>query len=105
MFFLLPDNKNVSSLEHMLRFAKFIINIKELNPWWVKMLHIHTVILFFMCFQVEMKIKVLEAKHQEEKLKMQQTHDADVEKVRIKTKRWWRMSAHYTNIEDYYIFN
>lgn len=32
-----------------------------------------------------MKIKVLEAKHQEEKLKMQQRHDADVEKVRIKT--------------------
>ncbi len=31
-----------------------------------------------------MKIKVLEAKHQEEKLKMQQRHDADVEKVRIK---------------------
>ncbi|XP_069005276.1 centrosomal protein of 112 kDa [Embiotoca jacksoni] len=29
----------------------------------------------------EMKIKVLEAKHQEEKLKMQQRHDADVEKI------------------------
>ena len=40
-----------------------------------------------MCFQIEMKIKVLEAKHQEEKLKMQQRHDADVEKVRIKTER------------------
>lgn len=38
-----------------------------------------------MCLQTEMKIKVLEAKHQEEKLKMQQRHDADVEKVRIKT--------------------
>lgn len=32
-----------------------------------------------------MKFKVLEAKHQEEKLKMQQRHDADVEKVRMKT--------------------
>ncbi|XP_070398835.1 centrosomal protein of 112 kDa isoform X2 [Nothobranchius furzeri] len=29
----------------------------------------------------EMKIKVLEAKHQEEKLRMQQRHDADVEKI------------------------
>ncbi|KAM6905325.1 centrosomal protein of 112 kDa [Xenentodon cancila] len=29
----------------------------------------------------DMKIKVLEAKHQEEKLKMQQRHDADVEKI------------------------
>uniref|UniRef100_A0A3P8RIJ1 DUF4485 domain-containing protein n=1 Tax=Astatotilapia calliptera TaxID=8154 RepID=A0A3P8RIJ1_ASTCA len=29
----------------------------------------------------EMKIKVLEAKHQEEKLKMQQRHDAEVEKI------------------------
>ncbi|XP_051244813.1 centrosomal protein of 112 kDa isoform X2 [Dicentrarchus labrax] len=29
----------------------------------------------------ETKIKVLEAKHQEEKLKMQQRHDADVEKI------------------------
>uniref|UniRef100_A0A3B3VLV1 Centrosomal protein 112 n=1 Tax=Poecilia latipinna TaxID=48699 RepID=A0A3B3VLV1_9TELE len=29
----------------------------------------------------EMKIKLLEAKHQEEKLKMQQRHDADVEKI------------------------
>ncbi|XP_029014904.1 centrosomal protein of 112 kDa isoform X2 [Betta splendens] len=31
--------------------------------------------------EVEMKIKVLEAKHQEEKLKMQQRHDVDVEKI------------------------
>ncbi|XP_019132830.2 centrosomal protein of 112 kDa isoform X1 [Larimichthys crocea] len=31
--------------------------------------------------ETEMKIKVLEAKHQEEKLKMQQRHDADVEKI------------------------
>uniref|UniRef100_A0A671X2K1 Centrosomal protein 112 n=1 Tax=Sparus aurata TaxID=8175 RepID=A0A671X2K1_SPAAU len=29
----------------------------------------------------EMKIKVLEAKHQEEKLRLQQRHDADVEKI------------------------
>ncbi|XP_037647681.1 centrosomal protein of 112 kDa [Sebastes umbrosus] len=29
----------------------------------------------------EMKMKVLESKHQEEKLKMQQRHDADVEKI------------------------
>ncbi|KAK9535053.1 hypothetical protein VZT92_007458 [Zoarces viviparus] len=29
----------------------------------------------------EMKIKVLESRHQEEKLKMQQRHDADVEKI------------------------
>uniref|UniRef100_A0A3Q2EFW2 Centrosomal protein 112 n=1 Tax=Cyprinodon variegatus TaxID=28743 RepID=A0A3Q2EFW2_CYPVA len=35
----------------------------------------------FLCSQTEMKIKVLEAKHQEEKLKMQQRHDADVEKI------------------------
>lgn len=32
-----------------------------------------------------MKIKVLEAKHQEETLKMQQRHDADVEKVRVRS--------------------
>uniref|UniRef100_A0A667YY54 Centrosomal protein 112 n=1 Tax=Myripristis murdjan TaxID=586833 RepID=A0A667YY54_9TELE len=32
-------------------------------------------------FQIEMKIKVLEAKHQEEKLKIQQRHDADVQKI------------------------
>ncbi|KAM7386838.1 hypothetical protein PAMA_009460 [Pampus argenteus] len=31
--------------------------------------------------EIEMKIKVLEAKHQEEKLMMQQRHDADVEKI------------------------
>ncbi|XP_037834665.1 centrosomal protein of 112 kDa isoform X2 [Kryptolebias marmoratus] len=31
--------------------------------------------------ETEMKIKVLEAKHQEEKLRMQQRHDADVEKI------------------------
>ncbi|XP_074552561.1 centrosomal protein of 112 kDa-like isoform X1 [Halichoeres trimaculatus] len=31
--------------------------------------------------EVEMKIKVLESKHQEEKLRMQQRHDADVEKI------------------------
>ncbi|XP_029997601.1 centrosomal protein of 112 kDa isoform X2 [Sphaeramia orbicularis] len=31
--------------------------------------------------ETEMRIKVLEAKHQEEKLKMQQRHDADVEKI------------------------
>ncbi|KAK7940340.1 hypothetical protein WMY93_003666 [Mugilogobius chulae] len=31
--------------------------------------------------EVEMKMKVLEAKHQEEKLKMQQRHDGDVEKI------------------------
>ncbi|XP_078125983.1 centrosomal protein of 112 kDa isoform X1 [Sander vitreus] len=30
---------------------------------------------------IDMKIKVLESKHQEEKLKMQQRHDADVEKI------------------------
>ncbi|XP_042361086.1 centrosomal protein of 112 kDa isoform X2 [Plectropomus leopardus] len=31
--------------------------------------------------ETEMKIKVLESKHQEEKLRMQQRHDADVEKI------------------------
>ncbi|XP_028267531.1 centrosomal protein of 112 kDa isoform X2 [Parambassis ranga] len=31
--------------------------------------------------ETEMKIKVLEAKHQEEKLRMQHRHDADVEKI------------------------
>ncbi|XP_029913789.1 centrosomal protein of 112 kDa isoform X2 [Myripristis murdjan] len=31
--------------------------------------------------EIEMKIKVLEAKHQEEKLKIQQRHDADVQKI------------------------
>ncbi|XP_072299473.1 centrosomal protein of 112 kDa [Eucyclogobius newberryi] len=31
--------------------------------------------------EAEMKMKVLEAKHQEEKLKMQQRHDGDVEKI------------------------
>ncbi|KAM9391803.1 centrosomal protein of 112 kDa [Pholidichthys leucotaenia] len=31
--------------------------------------------------EIEMKIKVLEAKHQEEKLILQQKHDADVEKI------------------------
>ncbi|XP_030264210.1 centrosomal protein of 112 kDa isoform X2 [Sparus aurata] len=33
------------------------------------------------CTTTEMKIKVLEAKHQEEKLRLQQRHDADVEKI------------------------
>ncbi|MED6251547.1 hypothetical protein ATANTOWER_032531, partial [Ataeniobius toweri] len=37
--------------------------------------------------ETEMKIKVLEAKHQEEKLKMQQRHDTDVEKARMKNMR------------------
>uniref|UniRef100_A0AAR2KU02 DUF4485 domain-containing protein n=1 Tax=Pygocentrus nattereri TaxID=42514 RepID=A0AAR2KU02_PYGNA len=32
-------------------------------------------------FQTEMRTKVLEAKHQEEKLKLQQKHDADVQKI------------------------
>ncbi|KAM3863887.1 centrosomal protein of 112 kDa [Diretmus argenteus] len=31
--------------------------------------------------EIEMKIKVLEAKHQEEKLKLQQRHDTDVQKI------------------------
>ncbi|KAM4598291.1 centrosomal protein of 112 kDa [Polymixia lowei] len=31
--------------------------------------------------EIEMKIKVVEAKHQEEKLKMQQRHDTDVQKI------------------------
>ncbi|GLD66148.1 centrosomal protein of 112 kDa-like protein, partial [Lates japonicus] len=31
--------------------------------------------------EIEMKLKILESKHQEEKLKMQQRHDADVEKI------------------------
>uniref|UniRef100_A0A4W4DQE1 DUF4485 domain-containing protein n=1 Tax=Electrophorus electricus TaxID=8005 RepID=A0A4W4DQE1_ELEEL len=31
--------------------------------------------------QIEMRTKVLEAKHQEEKLKLQQRHDADVQKI------------------------
>ncbi|XP_024920346.1 centrosomal protein of 112 kDa isoform X1 [Cynoglossus semilaevis] len=31
--------------------------------------------------EIEMKVRVLESKHQEEKLKMQQRHDADVEKI------------------------
>ncbi|XP_066497855.1 centrosomal protein of 112 kDa isoform X3 [Hoplias malabaricus] len=31
--------------------------------------------------EIEMKTKVLEAKHQEEKLKLQQKHDADVQKI------------------------
>lgn len=51
-----------------------------------------------MCFQIEMKIKVLEAKHQEEKLKMQQRHDADVEKVRRKK------LAPVTVMDDYFTF-
>uniref|UniRef100_A0A3B4Z4I2 Centrosomal protein 112 n=1 Tax=Seriola lalandi dorsalis TaxID=1841481 RepID=A0A3B4Z4I2_SERLL len=38
-------------------------------------------IWFSAFFQIEMKIKVLESKHQEEKLKMQQRHDADVQKI------------------------
>uniref|UniRef100_A0A3P8SYN9 Centrosomal protein 112 n=1 Tax=Amphiprion percula TaxID=161767 RepID=A0A3P8SYN9_AMPPE len=38
-------------------------------------------VLGSMQLSTDMKIKVLEAKHQEEKLKMQQRHDADVEKI------------------------
>lgn len=41
-----------------------------------------------LCVSVQaerLKTKVLEAKHQEEKLKMQQRHDADVQKVRVLT--------------------
>ncbi|XP_056144442.1 centrosomal protein of 112 kDa [Lampris incognitus] len=37
--------------------------------------------LFIQSKEIEMKVKVLEAKHQEEKLKMQQRHDADVQKI------------------------
>uniref|UniRef100_A0A8C7XJ75 Centrosomal protein 112 n=1 Tax=Oryzias sinensis TaxID=183150 RepID=A0A8C7XJ75_9TELE len=33
------------------------------------------------CSQTDVQIKVLEAKHQEEKLKLQQRHDADIEKI------------------------
>lgn len=53
------------------------------------MVHSNTHVTFgFLCVhQIEMKIKVQESKHQEEKLKMQQRHDADVEKVRNQTER------------------
>lgn len=40
----------------------------------------HDTVLYF--FQSDVKLRLLEAKHQEEKLMMQQRHDADVEKVR-----------------------
>lgn len=42
-------------------------------------------LVFHCVFQTDIKFKVLEAKHQEEKLKLQQRHDGDVEKVRLKT--------------------
>lgn len=41
--------------------------------------------VFHCVFQTDIKFRVLEAKHQEEKLKLQQRHDGDVEKVRLKT--------------------
>lgn len=44
-----------------------------------------SVMVLCVSVQAEMKTKVLEAKHQEEKLKMQQKHDADVQKVRVLT--------------------
>uniref|UniRef100_A0AAZ3SNS0 Centrosomal protein 112 n=1 Tax=Oncorhynchus tshawytscha TaxID=74940 RepID=A0AAZ3SNS0_ONCTS len=40
-----------------------------------------SVMVLCVSVQAEMKTKVLEAKHQEEKLKMQQKHDADVQKI------------------------
>lgn len=42
-------------------------------------------LVFHCVFQTDIKFKVLEAKHQEEKLKLQQRHDGDVEKVGLKT--------------------
>lgn len=42
-------------------------------------------LVFHCVFQTDIKFRVLEAKHQEEKLKLQQRHDGDVEKVRLKT--------------------
>uniref|UniRef100_A0AAY5L3Y7 DUF4485 domain-containing protein n=1 Tax=Esox lucius TaxID=8010 RepID=A0AAY5L3Y7_ESOLU len=41
----------------------------------------HLYIQIVCSLKAEMKTKVLEAKHQEEKLKMQQKHDADVQKI------------------------
>lgn len=43
--------------------------------------------LLSLCSQTDVRLRVLEAKHQEEKLKMQQRHDAEVEKVRRETRR------------------
>lgn len=52
-----------------------------------------SVMVLCVSVQAEMKTKVLEAKHQEEKLKMQQRHDADVQKVKVLTD----LSIHYFN--------
>uniref|UniRef100_A0A3B4B8P6 Centrosomal protein 112 n=1 Tax=Periophthalmus magnuspinnatus TaxID=409849 RepID=A0A3B4B8P6_9GOBI len=43
--------------------------------------HLNTRYSYVLYFQAELKMKVLEAKHQEEKLKMQQRHDGDIEKI------------------------
>uniref|UniRef100_A0A673C8B2 Centrosomal protein 112 n=1 Tax=Sphaeramia orbicularis TaxID=375764 RepID=A0A673C8B2_9TELE len=53
------------------------------EPGTLKTLPTYMVMTNLQLLQVEelFRIKVLEAKHQEEKLKMQQRHDADVEKI------------------------
>lgn len=72
--------------------TSFPIWKQKLNHWRVRsgsQCCTYDMCLFFfcVCFQIEMKLKILESKHQEEKLKMQQRHDADVEKVRILSER------------------
>uniref|UniRef100_A0A8C7XMG2 Centrosomal protein 112 n=1 Tax=Oryzias sinensis TaxID=183150 RepID=A0A8C7XMG2_9TELE len=41
----------------------------------------NSLLVLHVCSQTDVQIKVLEAKHQEEKLKLQQRHDADIEKI------------------------
>ncbi|XP_063327856.1 centrosomal protein of 112 kDa isoform X7 [Pelmatolapia mariae] len=55
--------------------------------------------------ETEMKIKVLEAKHQEEKLKMQQRHDAEVEKLHaavteMEQEKFELQKKHTQNIQE-----
>lgn len=69
---------------------------------YVKVLLMLCVTFGFVCSQTEMKIKVLEAKHQEEKLRMQQRHDADVEKARMKMRNF---AAVYFNLFYYVVPN
>uniref|UniRef100_A0A7N8WNU5 Centrosomal protein 112 n=1 Tax=Mastacembelus armatus TaxID=205130 RepID=A0A7N8WNU5_9TELE len=52
-----------------------------LSPVRCQSVHCGFIYCYIDKYDIEMKIKVLEAKHQEEKLKMQQSHDADVEKI------------------------
>lgn len=76
-------------------FGKWKQNGRVVKKVWLK-LHV--------CSQTDVQIKVLEAKHQEEKLKLQQRHDADIEKVRMKGRQLLLHFAHLRCISSSFFF-